>query len=112
MNIELKGNVYKIGETEIKSDKFKTRKLVITYSDNPQYPQYRELEAIQDKGDLLDSLTVGQEVTCHINPNGRLWTDAQGVEKCFNADHVWKIETNSVEAPNLDTEDQPKDLPF
>ena len=115
---ELKGKLHSKGETQtIGSKGFRKREFVITYAENPEYPVFRKLELIQDKCELIDPIQLGQEITCQVNFNGRLWNDAQGVEKCFNSDQCWKItgEASSYQADkehSAMTGDEPNDLPF
>jgi len=110
--MEIKGTIHSIGQTQVIGEKgFKKREFVITYAENPEYPEYRKLELIQDKCDLLDNFKAGQEVTCQSNLKGRLWVDPQGVEKCFNTDQVWKIDSTGKTANNSDDESG-NNLPF
>ena len=116
--MEIKGTIYRIDETQtIGAKGFRKREFIVRYAENPEYPEYRKLELIQDKCELIDSFKVSQEITCQVNPKGRLWTDPQGVEKCFNTDQVWKItgEASSYQADkehSAMTGDEPNDLPF
>jgi len=88
--MEVTGKIKVIGLTKQVSDKFKSRDLVITTGDT--YPQHVLLQATQNKCELLDSLTVGSEVTCHINIRGREWNSPTGETKYFNTIEVWKID--------------------
>jgi single-strand DNA-binding protein len=91
--MEIKGTIYRIDETQSIGIKgFRKREFIVRTEDNPEYPEHRKLELIQDKVELLDFVSEGETVTCHVNLKGRLWTDPQGVEKCFNTDQCWKIE--------------------
>ena len=116
--MEIKGTIYRIDETQVVSDKFKKREFIITYAENPEYPEYRKLECIQDKCSLLDSIQIGQEVTCHVNFKGRLWTNREGIEVPFNTDQCWKIETakSSYQADNehsaMTGDEESDSLPF
>lgn len=106
----VKGLLHSKAEAVQVSEKFKKRDFVIQVAG--EYPQFIALQLSQDKCGLIDNVIIGQEINCHINLRGRLWTDPKGVEKCFNTLETWKIETGAaqVETPaNGKSED---DLPF
>ncbi len=121
--MELEGKIKMIGETEtFGSNGFRKRELVITTDD--QYPQHISIEFHQDKCDLLNSYSVGQDVKVGINIRGREWTNPQGQVKFFNSIQGWRIESGSASgvppvppkeafepADNLNEEDH-DDLPF
>lgn len=90
--MEVKGKIEKLFATQKISETFKKREFVLEYVENPKYPEYLKLEFIQDKCDLLDSFSEGQEVNVSINLKGRKWTDPQGNDKYFNTLQAWKIE--------------------
>ena len=56
------------------------------------YKQHLQIQFVNDKCDLLQNLAVGNKVGIEINLKGRLWTNAAGVETCFNTLEGWKIE--------------------
>lgn len=95
--MEITGKIKKIGETkEYGSNGFRKREWVLE-TEHEKYPQTILLECIQDKCALLDSLSVGQEVTASININGREWTNPQGEVKYFNSILAWKIESKPLQ---------------
>ena len=118
--MKIQGKVKVIGQVqEIGTKGFKKRELVITVPDE-KYPQHILVEFIQDKTALLDDVIVGQNITVHININGREWINPQGEAKYFNAIQGWKIEVDpksqipqapfeAVAELNAKT---PNDLPF
>ncbi len=55
---KFKGIVYKVGNTEVISDKFSKRELVLTDAAD-QYPQYISFTFVKDKCALLDNLAEG-----------------------------------------------------
>ncbi|CAN0604425.1 unnamed protein product [Ectocarpus sp. 12 AP-2014] len=64
--MEIEGKVKLIGETQtFGSNGFRKRELVVTTDE--QYPQHIMIEFVQDKCDLLNSYTVGQDVKVSIN---------------------------------------------
>jgi hypothetical protein len=119
--MELKGKVHFIGvETQV-SDKFKKRELVVEFADNPQYPEYIKIEAVQDKCSLLDAIKLGNEVEVSFNLKGREWINKEGVKQYFNSLHLWKVnilDSGSLPEPvkqvYISTIEQIKedDLPF
>lgn len=90
--MDIKGKIIEIYNTSQISDKFQKREFVVEYADNPQYPEYIKFELIQDKCDLLDSFSTGQEVEVYFNLKGRKWTDKQGEVKYFNSLQAWRIQ--------------------
>lgn len=114
--MEVKGKIEKLFNTQQVSDNFRKREFVLEYVENPKYPEYLKLEFIQDKCDLLDNFSEGQEVTVSINLKGRKWTDPQGNDKYFNTLQAWKIEAagqGQSQSPqqNGDTPPPPTDKP-
>lgn len=125
--MEVQGKIKVIGETQtFGNNGFRKRELVITTDE--QYPQHLMIEFVQDKTDLLNSYSVGQDVKVSINLRGREWTNPQGEVKYFNSIQGWRIENLQPAAPaagmppvppaeafapadNLN-EEEPDDLPF
>ena len=91
--MEIQGKIKLVNATQVVSDKFSKRTLVVVTSDT--YPQEIEVQFTQDKCSLLDGIRPGQEVTIGVNLRGRMWTNPQGEEKYFNTIEGWKIEGNS-----------------
>jgi hypothetical protein len=89
--MEIKAKLLEIFEIQQISDTFKKREFVVEYAENPQYPEFLKFELIQDKCELLDKLSSGQEVEVHFNLKGRKWTDPQGGIKYFNTLQAWRI---------------------
>ena len=111
--MEVSGKIKLIRETQTFGEKgFRKREMVITTSE--QYPQMLMIEFVQDKCDLLDNYSVGQDVKIAINLRGRA--------KYFNSIQGWRIENVSggeaeVSTPLPVAEDVPlaeeqDDLPF
>lgn len=90
--MEVQGKVKLIGETQtFGNNGFRKRELVITTEE--QYPQHIMIEFVQDKSDLLNTYSVGQDVKVSINLRGREWTNPQGEVKYFNSIQGWRIES-------------------
>ncbi|TDG93068.1 DUF3127 domain-containing protein [Cardinium endosymbiont of Culicoides punctatus] len=114
MNIT--GKIFEINAPQQVSDSFRKRLFVIEHTENPQYPEYVSFELIQDKCDLLDEFSEGDEVTVHFNLRGRKWTNPEGVVKYFNSLQAWRLErgnkvsdSSASSASNMEEKD---DLPF
>ena len=89
--MEVQGKVKMVGETQtFGSNGFRKRELVVTTEE--QYPQHILVEFVQDKTDLLNSFSVGQNVKVSINLRGRDWVNPQGETKYFNSIQGWRIE--------------------
>lgn len=89
--MQIKAKLLEIFESQKVTDTFKKREFVVEYVENPQYPEFLKFELIQDKCELLDKLSSGQEIEIHFNLKGRKWTDPKGGIKYFNTLQAWKI---------------------
>jgi len=115
--MEIKAEIYKIGDAVQVTEKFKKRELIIKTEASSQYPQHIKVQFSQDKCSLADSLRVGQEATFHVNLRGKLYTDKNGNENTITNLEVWKVEAGEVQAPQangagLPATDITDDLPF
>ncbi|WP_396174676.1 DUF3127 domain-containing protein [Flavobacterium sp.] len=95
--MEVTGKVKVVGAVQQVSPTFKKRELVVTTDE--QYPQSIMIEFVQDKSDLLNTVTVGENVKVSINLGGREWVNPQGETKYFNSIKGWRIEKLQSEAP-------------
>lgn len=90
--MEVQGKIKLIGETQtFGNNGFRKRELVVTTEE--QYPQHIMIEFVQDKSELLNNYSVGQDVKVSINLRGREWTNPQGEVKYFNSIQGWRIES-------------------
>jgi len=85
--LKYEGTVIFIGETEVVSDKFQKRQIVVS-DKTSEYPQEICFEFNQAKCSELDSLVVGSLVEVHYNLRGKLWKD----NKWFNVLNGWKVD--------------------
>ena len=122
--MEVIGKIKIIGDVQtFGANGFRKRELVVTTDD--QYPQMIMIEFVQDKCDLLNNYSVGQDVKVSINLRGREWINTQGEAKYFNSIQGWRIENlsqaaNSNNLPPVDqfepasnvSNEEPDDLPF
>jgi len=111
--MQIEGKIKLVNATQVVSDKFSKRTLVVVTSDT--YPQEIEIQFTQDKCSLLDGLQIGQDVTIGVNLRGRMWTNPQGEDKYFNTIEGWKIDKVGFQQsapsvqPSIEVED---DMPF
>lgn len=113
--MEITGLVLKVGETQVISEKFSKREMVLEIQGD--YPQPIIMEATQDKCSILDKVKVGYTVTAHINLRGREWTNPNtGEVRYFNTLQVWKVDvTEGVETReviDMNVTGPIDDLPF
>ena len=123
--MEITGKLIKIGEIQNISDKFQKREFVIETEET--YPQKIQLELQGKNCDVIGGYEIGQEVECSLNLRGRLWTNADGIDKYFNTIVCWKLQpkvqvtgntattktnTKEVLTAPLGQENEPDDMPF
>lgn len=124
--MEVLGKVKVVGVEQQVSPTFRKRELVVTTDE--QYPQSIMIEFVQDKSDLLNSVSVGDNVKVSINLGGREWVNPQGETKYFNSIKGWRIEklqaetlqnqvptmpaATAFEPASSFTEEEHDDLPF
>lgn len=122
--MEIIGKIKLIGEVQtFGANGFRKREVVVTTDE--QYPQMIMVEFVQDKTDLLNSYSVGQDVKISINLRGREWINPEGVAKYFNTIQGWRIESLSqasvpsntppveeFKPASTSTDEEPDDLPF
>lgn len=103
--MEVLGKIKMIDTTkEVGSGGFKKRDIVVTT--NEQYPQHILIQFVQDKVDLLDGFTVGENVKIDINLKGREWINTKDETVYFNTIQGWKINKEKIDEPEPIT--QPK----
>jgi hypothetical protein len=126
--MEVTGKIKVISAEQQISPTFRKKELVVTTDE--QYPQSIMIEFTQDKSDLLNNFSVGENVKVSINLGGREWVNPQGETKYFNSIKGWRIEkVGDAVAPSAQTappmpaaaafppatslnEEEPDDLPF
>lgn len=113
--MQLKATIKKIGITEVVSDKFKKRDIVLTDNSNEKYPQHILFQLIQDKVNLADKVKIGDSVEISFNLKGREYTNSSGEVKYFNSLEIYSVTklnsaVESTEPSHIaDTND---DVPF
>lgn len=112
MAYELSGKVKVIQDAQTFGSGFTKREFVVTVEDG-KYPQDINLELVQDKVSLLDTVNVGDEVTVTFDIRGREYNG-----RYFNNLQAWKLVVDSAggsapaEEPVADEFDDDSDIPF
>jgi hypothetical protein len=108
MAYDLTGKVKLIQDAQTFASGFTKREMVVTVEDG-KYPQDINLEFVQDKVSLLDTVSVGQEVTVTFDIRGREYNG-----RYFNNLQAWKIQTGSAapadDKPPVSDKDVPADF--
>lgn len=94
----LTGNVKVINDTQVVSEKFKKREIVVT-DNSGQYPQDVLFQLTQERVDMADGLALNDAVNVSFFLRGREWTSPQGEIRYFNSLDIWKLEKNTGSAP-------------
>lgn len=93
---EIQGQIHSIGDTtEYGNNGFTKREFVIKLTgegENERYPNYVALELIKDKCSLMDTYSIGDEITALFNLSGRLWSGNDKPERCFTSLQAWKVD--------------------
>lgn len=114
MAYELMGKVKLLQETQTFGSGFQKREIVVTVEEG-KYPQDICLEFVQDKINLLESLSVGQKVTVTFDIRGREYNG-----RYYNNLQGWKVSADAPsEQPPVSDADVPAnfddfedDIPF
>jgi hypothetical protein len=85
MAYDLTGKIKLIQDAQTFGSGFTKREMVVVVEDG-KYPQEINLEFIQDKVSLLDTVSIGQEVTVTFDIRGREYNG-----RYFNNLQGWKI---------------------
>lgn len=93
MAYDLTGTVKLIQEPQTFASGFTKREMVVTVEDG-KYPQEINLEFVQDKVALLDTVQVGQQVTVTFDIRGREYNG-----RYFNNLQAWRISADQAAAP-------------
>ncbi len=115
--MEIKGIIKQVGKTQVLSDKFSKRELILKTDYESKYPQYIVVQFTNANITKLDSVQPGEVVTVSINLRGREYTDQAGTLKYFNTIEGWHIKKDegvvTNQNPSLkDTDILGDKLPF
>lgn len=96
--MEIIGKIKVIGQTQfVGANGFRKRDIVVTTDET--YPQHISIQFLQDKVDILNNYSVGQDVKVSINLQGREWISPEGKVQYFNSINGWRIESLSQNIP-------------
>lgn len=74
-------------------DEFRTRKVLIEFNSEKEYPDRIVLEQWWDKKlDLVASLEEGKAYRFYLGYRANEWTDKNGVPTAFGSISAWRIE--------------------
>jgi hypothetical protein len=102
------GTVHHIGQTEVISEKFSKRLLVVATED--KFNNLAPIEFTKEKTGLLDGLRIGQSVSIEINLGGREYSG-----KYYPSITGWKLTAGqqaSAPTPQVFEEEENTTLPF
>ena len=85
MGYKAEGKIEKIFDAEQKSASFQAREFVIEVADG-QYPQMVKFQLVQDKCNLVDDYSEGDQVEVEFDLRGREWNG-----KYFTNLQAWRI---------------------
>lgn len=95
--MEIKGNVKKINDVVVISEKFSKREVVITTDD--MYPQDIMVQFSNKSLEQVDKIKVGQNVVIAFNLRGREWVNPEGESKYFNTIEGWRVSQEGAGVP-------------
>jgi hypothetical protein len=123
MNFEINGKVIVKDDTQQISDRFKKREFVIEVENerNPEWNDFIKFQLTQDRCDLLEPISLNEEIKVSFNIKGRKW-EKDGNVSYFSNLEAWRIEKVQTsggipEMPEFTADDIPPapeedDLPF
>ena len=122
MNFEINGKVILKDETQQISDRFKKREFVIEVENerNSDWNDFIKFQLTQDRCDLLETVSVNEEIKVSFNIKGRKW-EKDGKVNYFSNLEAWRIEkmqaAKAAEMPEFNANEMPPapeedDLPF
>lgn len=123
MNFEINGKVILKEDTQQVSDRFKKREFVIEVENerNSDWNDFIKFQLTQDRCDLLETVSVNENIKVSFNIKGRKW-EKDGKVNYFSNLEAWRIEkmqaaAAAAEMPEFNAADMPPapeedDLPF
>ncbi|MBE8713190.1 DUF3127 domain-containing protein [Sphingobacterium hungaricum] len=109
--MEIRGKVHEIGEVQQVTDTFKKRDLIVAYAENPQFVEYIRFESTQDRVNIFDNLTIGEDIEISFNLRGRPWTNKDGITSYFNSLVAWRVTKLGNTTANSASSPQQADIP-
>lgn len=110
MIVEVKGRVHSVSDVITNKDGNYPKRNLVVFQENGQYPYYINIEVAERSFDAFSEVKKDDEVNVTVNFGGRLWTNPEGVEMCFNSVRAWKVDilsSQTTQAPEEETDDIP-----
>ena len=103
-SFEIQGKIHKVFPSENKSGSFQAREFVIEV-ESGQYSQFVKFQLTQERCDLIDSYSEGEEIQVHFDLRGREWDG-----KYFINLNAWRLNrpssTEKTDSPKPDVQDE------
>ena len=87
---EVQGRLKLKYDTQIVSEKFQKRDIVVTIDETTPYHQDILFQLNQKKCEIINDIIVGEVVKVSYNLKGREWNGPQGI-KYFNTIEAWQV---------------------
>ncbi len=97
MAFEVSGKLEVIFDTQQVTERFKKREFVMIVQDG-MYQEHVKMQLLQDKCDLLNGFSVGDEIKVSFNLKGKPFTKGNETLYFTNLD-AWRIEKTGQPAP-------------
>jgi hypothetical protein len=101
MAFEVVGRLHRLFATEQKSSSFQTREFVLEIPDG-NYPQLIKFQAVQDRCQMLDRFSEGDQVKVSFDLRGREWNG-----KYLTNLNAWRIEASTGESTEASDPERP-----
>ena len=103
-SFEIQGKLHKVFPSENKSGSFQAREFVIEV-ESGQYSQLIKFQLTQERCDLIDSYSEGEEIQVHFDLRGREWDG-----KYFINLNAWRLNrpssTEKTDSPKPTVQDE------
>jgi single-strand DNA-binding protein len=108
-SFEIQGKIHKVFPSENKSGNFQAREFVIEL-ESGQYSQLIKFQLTQDRCDLIDAYSEGEEIKVSFDLRGREWDG-----KYFINLNAWRLNrpssTEKTDSPKPAVQDEVLSLP-
>lgn len=106
--MEITGRIIERGGTQVISDRFSKREIVIETEGNEEgkYKQQIPIEFINKSIEKTDGFPVGSQVTVSIEIRGRKWEKPDGTHKYFVSISGWRISSANAGGDSYPTQGQ------
>ena len=86
--MQLTGEIFLIGLSKHINDNLAIREFTLVTDKSGSHPQFHQLQMINSRGDILNSLKVGDQVVVDINVKGRMSKEG---DKAYNSLEAWRV---------------------